>query len=245
MIPKIIHYCWFGEKEKDTQTKTYIDKWKEVLFDYMFTEWNESNFDLTSQNTPEYVKEAYRLKKWAFVSDYVRLYALYNFGGIYLDTDVEVLKKFDSLLENTVFFGAESEFSLCTATIGAVSKNEFILRLMHLYDNKKFLGSDGSIDKTPNSQLLYSFVKQDGYCYSEDIFRGDSYVIYPSDYFFPINCYTHRECRTKNTYSIHHYAGTWKSSREKNKDEIVARLTSIIGEKNRERIKRVIKHRKE
>ena len=103
-IPKTIHYCWFGRGEKPEIVKKCIDTWKDKLSDYEIIEWNEDNFDI---NQNDYVKEAYKAKKFAFVSDYVRVYALYNYGGIYLDTDVEVFKSFDDVLDNESFWGFE------------------------------------------------------------------------------------------------------------------------------------------
>ena len=119
-IPKIIHYCWFGKNEKSDLAKKCIDSWKKKCPDYQIIEWNEENFDIT---TNEYVYEAYMNKKWAFVSDFVRIFALYNNGGIYLDTDVEILKNMDEFLCNTTFFGFETIDKVSTGIIGAQKGN--------------------------------------------------------------------------------------------------------------------------
>ena len=127
MIPKIVHYCWFGNNEKSETIKAYINTWKDVLKDYEFREWSEKDLDKLSDNI--YVKEAYNAKKWAFVSDVFRLYALYTEGGIYLDTDVEVKKSFDDLLNLDFFIGSEKgkkSFNLGTAVIGASKNNQII-----------------------------------------------------------------------------------------------------------------------
>ncbi|MEH7419501.1 capsular polysaccharide synthesis protein, partial [Neobacillus drentensis] len=113
VIPKTIHYCWFGEKEKPELVKKCLNSWKETLPDYQIIEWNEKNFDI---NANKYVKEAYQSGKFAFVSDYVRVFVLYRFGGIYLDTDVEVFKPFDIFLHHSSFWGFEQENYIATST---------------------------------------------------------------------------------------------------------------------------------
>ena len=115
-IPKKIHYCWFGGNPLPKETVEYIKSWKKYCPDYEIIEWNESNFDI---NRNLYIKQAYEAKKYAFVSDYVRVFALYKYGGIYLDTDVEVFKDFNDLLDNESFWGFEQENYIATSTIGA------------------------------------------------------------------------------------------------------------------------------
>lgn len=243
MIPKIIHYCWFGSKPKSKDVLNYIESWKEKLPDYEFMEWNENNFEI--DKSCEYVKEAYGKGKWAFVTDYVRLYALYQYGGIYLDTDVLVLRSYNPLLSANAFIGAESEYSMCTATIGAEIHSIFIKKLLDIYKNKHFVLGDGATNETPNSQLIYQMlVSEKGYHPSKEIFEMSDCTVYPVDYFSPLNCYTMKINQTENTYSIHYYAGTWKSSKTKFKDKMEVLATRIIGEKNREKIKQLVKKTK-
>ena len=135
MIPKIIHYCWFGKKEKPAKIKKLIKKRKKKLPDYKFMEWNEENFDI---NSSKFTKIAYEMHKYAFVSDYVRLYALINFGGIYLDTDVIVVKNFDSFLNDRAFLSFESNKTLCTAVIGSQKDNPFLIKCFDHYSAKDF-----------------------------------------------------------------------------------------------------------
>ena len=136
-IPKIIHYCWFGGKDKPEVIKKYINSWKEKLRDYEIKEWNESNFDISSNI---FVKQAYESGKYAFVSDYVRVYALYNYGGIYMDTDVEVKQPFsDEILGNDSFWGFEEKNYIATSTIGTKKGNKLIKRFLDSYDGKAFI----------------------------------------------------------------------------------------------------------
>lgn len=241
MIPKVIHYCWFGEKEKSQDVINYIHKWKKFNPDYEIKEWNESNFNVKIN---EYVKEAYNAHKWAFVSDYARLYALYNYGGIYLDTDVEVVKSFDSVLNNIAFIGVESKYSLCTATLGAEKNSTFIKDIIESYNGEHFI-VNGKVNKKPNSQRVYELLTNKyGYEYVEDTIQNlDKCRVYPSEYFSPINCYTYKEKITDNTISIHRYAGTWKDKKEKSKDKLIAFFTRIIGESTRNCIKKKLKRR--
>ena len=132
MIPKIIHYVWVGNNPKPKDIKKCMKTWKKHLKDYKIIEWNESNFDISSH---PFVKKAYEAKKWAYVSDYIRMYAIYNYGGIYLDTDVLVLENFDKFLNNKVFVGFERENYPFTAVFGAEKKNKFIKKLLDYYDN--------------------------------------------------------------------------------------------------------------
>src|SRR5665647_928458 len=146
-VPKFIHYSWFGGKAKPDIVKRCIDTWEKNLPDYEIKEWNENNFDLKSNS---YVREAYDSKMFAFVSDYVRVLALYHFGGIYLDTDVEVFKSFDDLLHHDSFWGFEQENYIATSTIGAAKGNKLIQTFLDSYREKSFIKEDGSHDELTN-----------------------------------------------------------------------------------------------
>ena len=130
-IPKVIHYVWVGGKEKPDRIRKCIQTWKDKLPDYEIKEWNENNFDIYSN---EYVKAAYNAKKWAFVSDYIRMYVIYNEGGIYFDTDVIVLDKLDEFLSYDCFVGYESNNAPFTAVFGARKKHPLIKRILDMYD---------------------------------------------------------------------------------------------------------------
>ena len=156
-IPKIIHYCWFGGKDKPEVIKKYINSWKEKLRDYEIKEWNESNFDISSNI---FVKQAYESGKYAFVSDYVRVYALYNYGGIYMDTDVEVKQPFsDEILGNDSFWGFEEKNYIATSTIGTKKGNKLIKRFLDSYDGKEFIKEDGEIDTLTNVAIVSNIIE--------------------------------------------------------------------------------------
>lgn len=244
-IPKKIHYCWLGKNEKPKSVQKFIDSWSDALPGYEILEWNEDNYNL--EGTCRYVREAADKKKWAFVSDYIRLDVLNKYGGIYLDTDVEILKSFDDLLPNDFFVSSESKYTICTAVIGAKPNTEWIKTLMNSYENRSFVDSkNSSLDMQPNSQFIYEYFKINyGYSYNENQkFSVGNGVIFPSDYFSPINYNTKKIRITSNTHTIHHYSGIWKSPQQKFKDNILALLTRIIGEEKREIIKRKLKRPK-
>ena len=205
-IPKIIHYCWFGSK-MPKKIKKNIEQWKLKLSDYQFIEWNESNFNYHSC---EFVKEAYENKKWAFVSDYVRLKALQDYGGIYLDTDVEILKKFDELLEeNKLIMSNESERSLCTAVIISNKNNSLITSFLNSYSNKKFV-VDGKYQMKPNSELILEHLKNNDIDISYDNECKTKYVhILPQTFLCGKNIFNYKLMITENTYCIHHLDASW------------------------------------
>ena len=148
MIPKIIHFCWFGGNELPNDTKQYIRTWRRMLKGYKIYKWSEHNFDLSK--APEYVKEAYRLKKYAFVSDYVRIHALKKYGGVYLDTDVEVIRDFSEYLKDSdLVLGFESNRLLTTAFIASVPNHPLIDTFEKFYWSHHFIMKDGSCDMTP------------------------------------------------------------------------------------------------
>lgn len=206
-IAKIVHYCWFGDKQKSEFINKCISSWNNILEDYEIIEWNESNFNININN---YVREAYEQKKYAFVSDYVRVYALYNYGGIYLDTDVEVFKKFDDLLENDSFWGFEEKDYIATSTIGAKKGNKLIKEFLDSYENRSFLNEDGSIDTLTNVTIVSEIISNLGIKLDGTFQKIDNLaVIYPQEYFSPydyINCYSKK---TNNTYTMHHFYKSW------------------------------------
>lgn len=212
-IPKIIHYCWFGKGDLPDLAQKCIKTWKEKLPDYEIKEWNESNFDI---NINRYVKEAYENKKYAFVTDYVRLFALYNEGGIYMDTDVEVLKSLDEFLDHEAFSSFENNNQIPTGIMGSKPNNKWIGLLLEDYKDLSFVKEDGSLDLTTNVIRITKTTEE-----NYPLKRNDTYqdlgnvVLYNHEYFSPKDWETGKIFITENTYTIHHFNGSWHSKKEK------------------------------
>ena len=212
-IPKVIHYCWFGKGEMPTLAKKCIKSWQKYCPDYKIVCWNEENFDV---NQNQYAKEAYEAKKWAFVSDYARLKILYDEGGIYLDTDVELLKSFDSLVEKHGFMGFDDNGIVATGLGFACEKgNELVGAFLRDYDHISFIRSDGTYDLMPCPDRNKATLEALGMDLSnqEQVFMGIQML--PEDYLCPIKYYTGKKIITKNTYSIHHFCASWTSATAK------------------------------
>ncbi|MDM0859159.1 glycosyltransferase family 32 protein [Clostridium perfringens] len=243
-IPKKIHYCWLGGKEKSDLVKQCIESWKKFAPDYEIIEWNENNFQLEDCN--EYVNQAMSEKKWAFVTDYMRLVILNKYGGIYLDTDVELTKNMDVFLKNDSFLCMESLNTVCTAVIGAKKNTVWIDEIIDLYDKRSFIKKDGDLDLTPNSQYIYEFLRKKYFLKNNNKINNlnCNLRVYPAEYFSPKNYLTMKMNITNNTHAIHHYGGMWKSKASKFKDYILAFITRIIGENNREKLKNKIRNLK-
>lgn len=199
MIPKTIHYCWFGKGEMPALNKRCIESWGR-LKDYNVVRWDESNSPLHIK----LLKQLQDKKQWAFMSDYVRLYALFNYGGLYLDTDIEIVKNFDELLLNQCFIGEESPGKYNNAVMGAQKKHVFVLECMD-YMEKSFL----------NGNILYSpeVVTSVASSTTSDV------KIYPSKFFYPYNPYREDSLSqlmyddiTDETFAIHHWSNSWKNS---------------------------------
>lgn len=212
MIPKVIHYCWFGDKKKPKLIKDCIKSWNRYLPDYEIVEWNEKNTDLTIP----FVREAYRLKKWAFVADYIRLKVLYENGGIYLDTDMMVLKAIDSLLTSECFFGAQDSDLFNGAIIGSVKGNEFIRKCFLKYEyidlNKKTNWGEIAIP------FIITEVFRNNYNFFlpfDKIVKRDKIIIYPYNYFYPLpyakklDRKNYRNYLTMDSFSIHFWSESW------------------------------------
>ena len=219
MIPKIIHYCWFGRGEMPALEKRCIFSWREKLSGYEIKEWNEDNFDVESHI---FTKEAYTLRKFAFVADYVRLWALANEGGIYMDTDVEVLEPLDDFLLHSAFVGMESSVLISTGIIGSEKGGSWVRKLFGLYAQRRFLKADGMPDLTPNTKVITDSMVAEGFVLNNEIqdFKGEV-VVYPQDWFSPKNFLTGVVSLTSNSRTIHHNAGSWSSPLVKVKKKIL------------------------
>lgn len=226
MIPKIIHYCWFGGKPLPESAIKCINSWKKFLPEYEIKEWNESNFDV---NSIKYTKEAYENKKYAFVSDYARFVIIYQYGGIYFDTDVEVIKRMDSILSNEGgYFGIESDAntgyknawdtspSITVAPglgFAAPQYSPFIKTMIEYYKTLDFLLPSGKINTTTIVTYTTKIFVESGLKAIPGIQHVAGFNIYPSEYFAPKRNPKDPDkfIITDNTVSIHHYMGSWVS----------------------------------
>ncbi|MGE6286820.1 glycosyltransferase family 32 protein [Aeromonas media] len=221
MSEKILHCVWFGRGKKSDLIKQCMNSWREYAHDYKVIEWNEDNFDV---NCNKYVKQAYDAKKWAFVSDYVRLYALYNYGGVYLDTDVELFKHLEShFLEHEFFSGFElydGKLSPITALMGAKEKSSFIKKLLDGYNDRSFINEDGEFDLLTNTRVITKVLVEDhGIDPLKDVEQGDEKVkIYPSYYFCN---------KTDDSYAMHHFDGSWVPKKQKFKKKLLKLLKGL------------------
>lgn len=213
MIPKVIHYCWFGRNPKPKEVLDYIETWKKYNPEYEIKEWNEDNFDI---HCCKYVWEAYNVKKFAFVSDYARLYALYNEGGIYLDTDVEVRKSFDSLLGNHSFVGWEDNY-LGTGVLASVKSQQWVKDILDTYNGENFISWLGKLNTHPNPYRLNDVLRNYGLKmnHKADVLNTDI-AIYPIEVLCANNHEKKKYVITDETISIHHYSGSWSSKKIKN-----------------------------
>ena len=236
-IPKKIHYCWFGKGQKPDIVNKCIQSWRKILSNYEIIEWNEENFDI---NSNEYVKQAYESRKFAFVSDYVRLYALYNYGGIYLDTDVEVFKPFDDLLDNESIWGFEQENYIATSTIGAAKGNKIIGEFLSLYKNRQFIKEDGSYDDLTNVAIVTKMLEEKGLEMNGEYQKIDGATFYPQTYFSPYDYINCRKFIMDDTYCMHHFYKSWLPYKTKLKGKFKVILANLIGGDNIAKLRKVI-----
>lgn len=229
MIPKVIHYCWFGRGKMPELSIKCIDSWRKYMPDYEIKEWNEDNFDV---NIIPYTSEAYKEKKYAFVSDYARFWILYNYGGVYFDTDVEVVRKFDEILERGPFMGCERtnlETGVITVAPGlglsSYPHNLIYKEMLELYGNLSFYLSDGSMNLKTIVHYTTEVLEKYGLIPTLDIQEVCGNYIYPKDYFCPLFEGTPF---TENTVSIHHYSGSWKSNKYKFKRKLIKFFPKFI-----------------
>ena len=215
MIPKIIHYCWFGRGPIGSLGEKCIASWKKFFPDYEIKEWNEDNFDI---NCLPYVAEAYQARKYAFVSDYARMWILYNYGGIYCDTDVEVIRSFDDIIAAGGFMGcenrpAEGKRLYVAPGLGMAfePKHPLMKEFMDYYRDLHFINPDQSLNLTTVVEHITSVLEKHGLSSTADIQCVEGIRIYPMDYFCPIDTRGKVLNITPTTRSIHHYAGSWSS----------------------------------
>ena len=257
MIPKVIHYCWLGGNPLPQSAIKCIESWKKYCPDYEIREWNESNLDF--QNAPAFVKQAYEAKAWGFVPDYFRLWIIYHYGGIYLDTDVQMIKSFDPLLHNIAFAGFEGDKHVNFGSgFGAEKGHPMIKEHLDLYNSIQFRNSDGTLNRVASPVITTQWLQKKGLVADTgEIQVIDGLHIYPQDYFAPKSFDTGVTKITKNTYSIHQYDASWftddeKLQHEKNlRDYRLQKITKlpnrilmrILGETNYAKLKTMLKGR--
>lgn len=213
MIPKVIHYCWFGRNPLPESAKKCIESWRKFLPDYEIKEWNEENFDV---NILPYTQEAYEAKKYAFVSDYARFWILYHYGGVYFDTDVEVIKPMDDIIEKGAFWGMElvdkKKKRIAVAPgLGMASEagTELYKRMLDGYVNLDFTLENGKMNPFTMIPMLTEFLVKDGLKIESSIQNIDGVTIYPPDFFNPWDDLLGKLNKTSNTHTIHWFSKTW------------------------------------
>ena len=227
MIPKIIHYCWFGGNPLPELAQKCIASWKKYCPDYEIIEWNEANYDVSKC---AYMKEAYQAKKWGFVPDYARFDIIHNHGGIYLDTDVEIIRSLDGLLENRAFMGFESENYVNPGLIiGGEAGSGEMECIMRWYETHHFMKESGEIDLTASPAIVTKILDGMGLCKEQSVqLLNGSLTIYPKDYFCPMDYYTGDIAVTDNTYTIHHYSASWLGDRQKKWLQLGRKLYKVL-----------------
>ncbi len=226
MIPKVIHYCWFGGNPLPEEAVKCVNSWKKYCPDYVIKEWNENNFDI---DCCRYVREAYDAKKWAFITDYVRLYAMVNEGGIYMDTDVEVVKSLDVFLRHQAFSGFQTVDSIPTGIMACEKGYGPFTELLAEYDRREFITDNGELNVTPNTVYITNLFLKYGLQLNNSFQIVCGFALYPFDYFCAKSYHTGIVHTTENTYTIHHFAGSWLTDESKRRKEFRGKMTEKYG----------------
>ena len=209
MIPKTIHYCWFGRNPLPKLAHRCIESWKKFLPDYEIKEWNEDNFDV---NIVPYTREAYAAKKYAFVSDYARFWILYNYGGLYFDTDVEIIRPLDDIIAKGPFMGREDSFKVNPGLgLSAVPGLSLYKEVLELYATLTFVNISGGLNLTTVVDYTTDLLLKYGLNDEIKVQKVANICIYPIDYFNPISVKDGKLRITNNTRTIHHFAQSWQS----------------------------------
>lgn len=252
-IPKILHYCWFGGKPKPPLAEKCLKSWRKFCPDYEILEWNEDNFDIGT--APLYVRQAYEAGRWAFVTDYVRLKALTDMGGIYMDTDVEVVKPFTPYLHHQGFAGFETPERIQTGLLACEKDFPLFREFLSYYDTARYYNPDGTENITTNVEVLTALCGKYGFRPGDTFQVIQGLAIYPREYFCPVDFDTEKLHRTRKTVVIHWFAASWHTQEEleeirverlRQKREKQSRFRVrighvLLGEKGYERLKSLIK----
>lgn len=228
MIPKIIHYCWFGNGELSELAQKCIASWKKYCPDYEIKQWNETNFDISEC---KYMKQAYEAKKWGFVPDYARNKIIYENGGFYFDTDVEIVKNLDSLLSEKCIISFESYKFVNGGNIIAGEKGNPVLKeLFEIYHTTDFYNSDGTLNTTPSPFYNTKVLKAFGLQQNNALQRLPYVTVYPTEYFCPKDVTTKILKTTSNTYSIHHFDGSWLDANSIYMNKVRQNVQKLFGQ---------------
>ncbi len=233
MIPKIIHYCWVGGAPKPQSVLYCIESWKKYCPDYEIREWNEKNYDFTKN---DYMFQAYEAQKWGFVPDYARLDIVYQYGGIYLDTDVELVKSFDELLDQKAFMGFENTgdgeyYVNCGHGFGAEAKNEIIGAARDLYNEVQFINEDNTYNMLPSPNYTTQTLRKYGLVQENRDQQLPGMMVYASDVLCPKNFRTGEIHKTSRTVAVHHFTASWMDEQIKNELMRQQRLEHRLGKK--------------
>lgn len=254
-LPKTIHYCWFGNGSKSGLILRCIESWKKYAPDCEIIEWNETNYDVTKN---KYMREAYEKRRWGFVPDFARLDIIYEHGGIYLDTDVELIRPIDVLLAGDGFIGFEradssGRYSINTGSgFGAEAGDPVIGTMRDIYKDLSFEREDGSLNLDPSPTYNTEALARLGLRRDNTLQKIGKITVYPSDYFCPVDWESHKRLITENTYSIHHFDASWLTEEEKKRrrrerglDRIRhlpnRALISLLGDERYAHLKKILK----
>lgn len=227
-IPKKIHYCWFGKNPIPKELQMCIDSWYNKCPDYEIIRWDENNYDITKN---QYMREAYQCEKWGFVPDYARLDIIYNHGGIYLDTDVELLDRLDKFLTDDMFCGFSGELNISFGLgFGAIKNHGLIKELRDFYDDKCFKTSTGKLNLYQCTWYQHPVLKSYGFSLRNRYQNINQVAIYPSEVFSPLSLVGERNDFTEHTVSIHHGNGSWLSQKEKDNLKIFRTIINNLNE---------------
>ena len=234
MIPQKIQCCWLGSRPLGKLEQSCVASWSRACPDYEIVFWNETNSPV---NDNDYVKEAYRMKKWAFVSDYVRLRILSEYGGVYLDTDVELLKPLDRFINQAGFIGFESRQNVATCVMGCVPGQPFFSWAAREYDKRVFCTADGNCDCTTNTTWLTDILCRRGLRQNGLTQCVSNITIYPPDVFCPLDLQTGKLRLSEQSAAIHHFAGSWMTPRQR----FHTKIAQYIGAENTRKLKKLLR----
>ncbi len=236
MINKVIHYCWFGGNPLDSTGIKCLESWKKFFPEYEIVQWNENNFDVTSI---DFMAQAYKDKKWAFVSDVARLLVVYEYGGLYFDTDVEVIRSYEDILNDNseAFFGLECDGCINSGLgFGAIKGHPFLKRLIEEYEKLDYTQYTDRISDVACPIITTNLLMKEGFTKENRKQNIAGITIYPSAYFDPIDYRTGKMKQTKLTHSIHWYNASWQDKNTRKDQESLRKICAICGTEMGEKV---------